>query len=58
MSRYILALDQGTTSSVWTTHTVEDYLAPAGFTNSSGRTNPTQNLVDSYRIHVCDPYHI
>lgn len=36
------------TRSVWTTHTVEDYLAPAGFTNSSGRTNPTQNLVDSY----------
>ena len=27
---------------------MEDYLAPAGFTNSSGRTNPTQNLVDSY----------
>ena len=36
------------TRSVWTTHTVEDYLAPAGFTNSSGRTNPTRNLVDSY----------
>ena len=39
---------QSLTRSVWTTHTVEDYLAPAGFTNSSGRTNPTQNLVDSY----------
>ena len=36
------------TRSVWNTHTIEDFLAPCGFVNSSGRTNPTQNLVDSY----------
>lgn len=37
--------------SVWTTYDIELYLAPCGFSgtaNSVGRTNPTQNLVDSY----------
>ncbi len=37
--------------SEWTTYDIELYLAPCGFAgtvNSVGRTNPTQNLVDSY----------
>ena len=37
--------------SVWTTHEIENFLAPCGFSgtaNAVGRTNPTQNLVDSY----------
>lgn len=37
--------------SVWTTYDIELYLTPCGFSgsvNSVGRTNPTQNLVDSY----------
>ncbi|MDO4164016.1 MAG: RagB/SusD family nutrient uptake outer membrane protein [Bacteroides sp.] len=41
------------TRSVWTTYTVEFYLTPCGFSGtiqSNGRTNPTQNLVDSYEM--------
>lgn len=37
--------------SEWQTRAIEEFLAPCGFsgsTNSTGRTNPTQNLVDSY----------
>lgn len=37
--------------SEWTTREIEMFLAPCGFSgqvNSTGRTNPTQNLVDSY----------
>lgn len=37
--------------SVWTTRAIEEFLAPCGFSgtaNAVGRTNPTQNLVDSY----------
>lgn len=34
--------------SVWTTRAIEECLCPCGFQGSSGRTNPTQNLVDSY----------
>lgn len=37
--------------SVWTTREIELFLTPCGFSgtvNSVGRTNPTQNLVDSY----------
>lgn len=37
--------------SVWSTREIEMFLAPCGFSgkvNSTGRTNPTQNLVDSY----------
>jgi hypothetical protein len=37
--------------SVWNTYEIELFLAPCGFSgtvNSTGRTNPTQNLVDSY----------
>uniref|UniRef100_S0DG67 RagB/SusD family nutrient uptake outer membrane protein n=1 Tax=termite gut metagenome TaxID=433724 RepID=S0DG67_9ZZZZ len=37
--------------SEWTTREIELFLAPCGFSgnvNSTGRTNPTQNLVDSY----------
>ena len=37
--------------SVWNTYEIELFLAPCGFSgtaNSVGRTNPTQNLVDSY----------
>lgn len=37
--------------SVWNTREIELFLAPCGFSgavNSTGRTNPTQNLVDSY----------
>jgi hypothetical protein len=39
------------TRSVWNTREIELFLAPCGFSgnaNSTGRTNPTQNLVDSY----------
>ncbi|MBK5720959.1 RagB/SusD family nutrient uptake outer membrane protein [Dysgonomonas sp. Marseille-P4677] len=39
------------TRSVWSTYEIELFLAPCGFSgtaNSTGRTNPTQNLVDSY----------
>ena len=39
------------TRSVWNTREIELFLAPAGFSGavvSVGRTNPTQNLVDSY----------
>ena len=39
------------TRSVWNTREIEIFLAPCGFSgtvNSVGRTNPTQNLVDSY----------
>lgn len=39
------------TRSVWNTYEIELFLAPCGFSgtaNSTGRTNPTQNLVDSY----------
>jgi len=39
------------TRSVWNTREIELFLAPCGFSgtaNSVGRTNPTQNLVDSY----------
>ncbi|HYQ57794.1 MAG TPA: RagB/SusD family nutrient uptake outer membrane protein [Draconibacterium sp.] len=35
----------------WTTNAIEGSLAPAGFTgqaNATGRTNPTQNLIDCY----------
>lgn len=37
--------------SVWTTTAIEDFLTPCGFSGTAtatGRTNPTQNLVDSY----------
>ncbi|MDR0938802.1 MAG: RagB/SusD family nutrient uptake outer membrane protein [Mediterranea sp.] len=37
--------------SVWNTREIELFLAPCGFggtVNSTGRVNPTQNLVDSY----------
>lgn len=37
--------------SEWQTREIELFLAPCGFSgsvNSTGRTNPTQNLVDSY----------
>lgn len=37
--------------SVWNTREIEMFLAPCGFSgqvSSTGRTNPTQNLVDSY----------
>ncbi|MDR2145243.1 MAG: RagB/SusD family nutrient uptake outer membrane protein [Tannerella sp.] len=37
--------------SVWQTYDIDLFLAPCGFTgnvNSTGRTNPTQNLVDCY----------
>lgn len=37
--------------SEWSTRAIEEFLAPCGFSgaaNSTGRTNPTQNLVDSY----------
>ncbi|MDR1738246.1 MAG: RagB/SusD family nutrient uptake outer membrane protein [Candidatus Symbiothrix sp.] len=37
--------------SVWTTYNIDLFLAPCGFSggvNSTGRTNPTQNLVDCY----------
>lgn len=37
--------------SVWSTREIELFLAPCGFSgqvSSTGRTNPTQNLVDSY----------
>lgn len=37
--------------SEWTTREIELFLAPCGFTGAAtavGRTNPTQNLVDSY----------
>lgn len=37
--------------SVWNTREIELFLAPCGFSgqvSSTGRTNPTQNLVDSY----------
>lgn len=37
--------------SEWTTREIELFLAPCGFTGTAiavGRTNPTQNLVDSY----------
>lgn len=37
--------------SVWNTREIELFLAPCGFSGqvtSTGRTNPTQNLVDSY----------
>lgn len=37
--------------SEWSTYEIELFLAPCGFSgkaNSVGRTNPTQNLVDSY----------
>jgi hypothetical protein len=37
--------------SEWSTREIELFLAPCGFSgsaNSTGRTNPTQNLVDSY----------
>jgi hypothetical protein len=39
------------TRSVWNTREIELFLTPCGFSgnvNSTGRTNPTQNLVDSY----------
>lgn len=39
------------TRSVWNTYQIELFLAPCGFSgtaSSTGRTNPTQNLVDSY----------
>lgn len=39
------------TRSVWNTREIEVFLSPCGFSgtaNSVGRTNPTQNLVDSY----------
>lgn len=39
------------TRSVWNTREIELFLAPCGFSgqvSSTGRTNPTQNLVDSY----------
>lgn len=39
------------TRSVWSTREIELFLAPCGFSgqvSSTGRTNPTQNLVDSY----------
>jgi hypothetical protein len=37
--------------STWTTYDIDLFLAPCGFSgniNSTGRTNPTQNLVDCY----------
>lgn len=37
--------------SEWSTYSIELYLAPCGFSgnvNSVGRTNPTENLVESY----------
>lgn len=34
--------------SEWTTNQIEYFNAPCGFTGSTGRVNPTQNLVDSY----------
>lgn len=40
--------------SEWTTREIELFLAPCGFkgsVNSTGRTNPTQNLVDSYEMN-------
>lgn len=39
--------------SEWSTREIELFLAPCGFSgnvNSTGRTNPTQNLVDSYEM--------
>lgn len=39
------------TRSVWNTREIELFLAPCGFSGTAtavGRTNPTQNLVDSY----------
>ncbi len=39
--------------SEWTTREIELFLAPCGFKGSvasTGRTNPTQNLVDSYEM--------
>ncbi len=39
--------------SEWSTREIELFLAPCGFkgaVNSVGRTNPTQNLVDSYEM--------
>jgi hypothetical protein len=39
--------------SEWTTYDIELYLAPCGFSgnvNSVGRTNPTENLVESYEM--------
>lgn len=34
--------------SVWTQTTIELAFSPCGFQNSTGRNNPTQNLVDAY----------
>ncbi len=45
--------------SEWTTYSPEIYLTPCGFSgsvNSVGRTNPTQNLVDSYETINGLPY--
>lgn len=39
--------------SEWNTREIELFLAPCGFSgnvNSTGRTNPTQNLVDAYEM--------
>lgn len=44
--------------SEWTTNEIERYLAPIGFTgsiNAIGRTNPTQNLIDSYEMKTACP---
>lgn len=36
--------------SEWTTNALEYNNAPCGFQNSTGRVNPTQNLVDAYEM--------
>ncbi len=36
--------------SIWNTSIIETSLLPEGFAGCSGRTNPTQNLVDSYEM--------
>ncbi|SEM41556.1 Starch-binding associating with outer membrane [bacterium A37T11] len=36
--------------SIWYTNAIETNLLPYGFSGCSGRTNPTQNFVDSYEM--------
>lgn len=36
--------------SVWYTNAIETNLLPFGFSGAAGRTNPTQNFVDSYEM--------
>jgi starch-binding outer membrane protein, SusD/RagB family len=48
------------TRSTWTTFDIDLFLAPCGFSgniNATGRTNPTQNLVDCYETKNGLPIH-